>query len=168
MDSLKFDCNLWMVFCEQLLAWLAVCLGLAISQTTCGMYSTGSQFNSASSIGSPLLSGIVFLVTRLLICCNSLSWRRPALVSDLSARPPRGTFWCHVLALPPMPTIQKMAFSIVGPSVWNDLPLNSVLFRVTFPVLFINSSRLSSLAEPGLGASLSSYLEGALYKLIAR
>src|SRR6218665_669196 len=38
----------------------------------------------------------------------------------------------------------------------------------TFPVLFINSSRLSSLAEPGLGAPLSSYLEGALYKLIYR
>jgi len=27
---------------------------------------------------------------------------------------------------------------------------------------------LSSLAEPGLGATLSSYLEGALYKLINR
>ena len=38
----------------------------------------------------------------------------------------------------------------------------------TFPVLFINSSRLSSLAMPGLGAPLSSYLEGALYKLIYR
>src|SRR6218665_2881575 len=39
---------------------------------------------------------------------------------------------------------------------------------VTFPVLFINSSRLSCLAEPGLGVPLSSYLEGALYKLIYR
>src|SRR6218665_2574952 len=37
------------------------CLGLAVSQTTCGMYSTGSQFSSASTIGSHLLSGIVFL-----------------------------------------------------------------------------------------------------------
>jgi len=37
-----------------------------------------------------------------------------------------------------------------------------VLCRGTFPVLLINSSRLSSLAEPGLGAPLSSYLEGAL------
>jgi len=37
-----------------------------------------------------------------------------------------------------------------------------------FPVLFINSSRLSSLAKPGLGAPLSSYLEGELYKLIYR
>ena len=37
-----------------------------------------------------------------------------------------------------------------------------------FPVLSINSSRLSSLAEPGLGAHLSSYLEGVLYKLIYR
>src|SRR6218665_3340602 len=47
-------------------------------------------------------------------------------------------------------------------------PLNFVLSRMTFPVLFINSSRLSCLAEPGLGAPLSSYLEGALYKLIDR
>src|SRR6218665_4033629 len=34
-------------------------------------------------------------------------------------------------------------------------PLNFVLSRMTFPVLFINSSRLSCLAEPGLGAPLS-------------
>jgi len=47
-------------------------------------------------------------------------------------------------------------------------PLTFVLCHGTFPVLFINSSRLSSLAEPGLGEPLSSYLEGALYKLIYR
>src|SRR6218665_1334957 len=47
-------------------------------------------------------------------------------------------------------------------------PLNFVLCRVTFPVLFINSSRLSCLAGHGLGAPLSSYLEAALYKLIDR
>jgi len=81
----KFDCNLRTVFCGRLLAWLVVCLGLAISQTTCGMYSTGSQFSSASIIGFPLLSGIVFLVTRLLIFWSSLSWLWPALVADLSA-----------------------------------------------------------------------------------
>src|SRR6218665_2582267 len=39
----------------------------------CGMYSTGSQFSSAFTIGSHLLSGIVFLVTRLLIFWSSLS-----------------------------------------------------------------------------------------------
>src|SRR6218665_1518826 len=47
-------------------------------------------------------------------------------------------------------------------------PLNFVLCRGAFPVFFINSSRLSSLAEPGLGTPLSSYLEGVLYKLIYR
>jgi len=47
-------------------------------------------------------------------------------------------------------------------------PLNFVFCRGTVPVVFKNSSRLSSLAEPGLGAPLSSYLEGALYKLIYR
>src|SRR6218665_1707334 len=46
---------------------------------------------------------------------------------------------------------QKRAFSIVGPTVWNGFP-----------------SDLRSLAEPELGAPLSNYLEGALYKLIGR
>src|SRR6218665_1629233 len=88
---------------------------------------------------------------------------RPALVADLSARPPRGTFWCHVLALPPG---RKGLSRLWVPLFGMIFPLNFVLCRVTFPVLFINSSRLSCLAEPGLGAPLSSYLEGALYKLI--
>src|SRR6218665_3349195 len=60
-------------------------------------------------------------------------------------------------------TRQKRAFSI-----GMVFPLTSVLCLKTFPVLLINSSRLSSLAGPGLGALLSSYLEGTLYKLIYR
>src|SRR6218665_1155975 len=94
--------------------------------------------------------------------CHSL---RPALVADLSARPPRGTFWCHVIALPPD---RKGLSRLWVPLFGMIFPLNFVLSRMTFPVLFINSSRLSCLAEPGLGAPLSSYLEGALYKLIYR
>src|SRR6218665_1861615 len=144
-----------MAFCGRLLAWLVVCLGLAISRTTCGMYSTGSQFSSAPTIGSHLLSGIVFLVTRLLIFWSSLSLLRPALVADVSARPPRGTFWCHVLALPPD---RKGLSRLWVPLFGMIFPLNFVLSRVTFKVLFINSSRLSSLGEPWLGAPLSSYL----------
>jgi len=64
---------------------------------------------------------------------------------------------------------QKRGFSIVGTSVWSRLPseLRS-LPRDLFSSFFINSSRLFSFAEPGLGAPLSSYLEGALYKLIYR
>src|SRR6218665_1862271 len=65
-------------------------------------------------------------------------------------------------------TRQKRAFSIVGPLFGMISPLNFVLCRGTFTVLFINFSRLSSLAEPGLGAPLSSYFEGVLYKLIYR
>src|SRR6218665_2474975 len=137
----------------------------AISQTTCGMYSTGSQFSSASTIGSHPLSGVVFLVMRLLIFWSSLSWLRPALVADLSARPPRGTFWCHVLALPPD---RKGLSRLWVPLFGMIFPVNFVFCRRTFPGLFINSSRLSCLAEPGLGAPPSSYLEGALYKLIYR
>src|SRR6218665_1100408 len=123
------------------------------------MYSTGSQFSSASIIGSPLLSGIVFWVTCLLIFWISLSCLQPALVADLSGRPLRGTLWCHVLALPPgrkgLSRLWVLLFGMV-------FSLTFVLCCRTFPVLFINSSRLSSLAEPGLRAPLSSYLEGAL------
>src|SRR6218665_3304282 len=129
------------------------------------MYSTGSQFSSASTIGSHLLSGIVFLVKRLLIFWSSSTCLRPALVADLSARPPRRTFWCHVLALPPD---RKGLSGLWVPLFGMIFPLNFVLSRVTFPVLFINSSRLSFFAGPGLGAPLSSYLEGALYKLLYR
>src|SRR6218665_1252799 len=68
----------------------------------------------------------------------------PALVADLSARPPRGTFWCHVLALPPD---RKGLSRLWVPLFGMIFPLNFVLCRVTFPVLFINSSRLSCLAE---------------------
>jgi len=129
VDSLKFDCGLWTVFCGWLLAWLVVCLGLAILQTTCGMYFTGSQFSSASTIGSRLLSGIVFLVMCLLIFWSSLFWLRPALVADLSTRPPRGTFWCHVLALPPdrkgLSRLWVPLFAVFG----MVFPLNFVLCR---------------------------------------
>src|SRR6218665_1275005 len=123
------------------------------------MYSSGSQFSSASSRGSPLLSGIVSLVTHLLIFWSSLSGLRPTLVADLSAPHPRGTLWCRVLALPPD---RKGLSRLWVPLFGMVFPLTFVLCLGTFPVLFINSS----LAGPGLGAPLSSYLEGALYKLI--
>src|SRR6218665_855989 len=87
------------------------------------------------------------------------------LVADLSGRPPRGTLWSHVLALPPE---RKGLSRLWVPLFGMVFPLTFVLCRMTFPVLFINFSRLSSLAQPGLGAPLSSYLEGALYKLIYR
>src|SRR6218665_3005870 len=55
----------------------------------------------------------------------------------------------------------EKGFLDCGSPVWNGLPSE---LRSLTRVLFINSSRLSSLAEPGLGAPLSSYLEGALYR----
>src|SRR6218665_1308152 len=71
---------------------------------------------------------------------------------QFSVRPPRGTFWCHVFALSP----DRKEFCRVWASLFGMVfPLNFVLFLGTFPVLFINSSRLSSLAEHGLGVPLS-------------
>src|SRR6218665_1587893 len=79
------------------------------------MYSTGSQFSSASTIGSHLLSGIVFLVTRLELfnltsACSGRRSLRSATKGDFLVPRARTA------------TRQKRAFSIVGPSVWNDLP----------------------------------------------
>src|SRR6218665_2392026 len=128
-----------------------VCLSFAISQTTrtCGMYSTGPQFSSASTIGSHLLFDIVFLVTRLLISWSSLSQLRPALVADLSARPPRVTFWCHDCHVPPD---RKGLSRLWVPLFGMIFHLNFVFCRGTFPGIFINLSRLSSLTEPGLAS----------------
>src|SRR6218665_3366398 len=46
------------------------------------------------------------------------------------------------------------------PTTTTNTLTTTIIIIITFPVLFISSSRLSSLAEPGLGAPLSSYLEG--------
>ena len=64
------------------------------------------------------------------------------------------------------PIFQQAQYKITGQNPLYKFSLNCL--RGTFPVLFINSSRLSCCAEPGLGAPLSSYLKGALYKLIYR
>jgi len=76
-----------------------------------------------------------------------------------------GTLWFHVLALPPD---RKGLFRLWVPLFGMVFPLTFDLCRVTFPVVFMNFSRLSSLAEPGMGVELllSSYLDEALYKLI--
>src|SRR6218665_3048526 len=50
--------------------------------------------------------------------------------------PPRGTFWCHVLALPPD---RKGLSRLWVPLFGMIFPLNFVLSRVTFSVFFINS-----------------------------
>jgi len=55
-----------------------------------------------------------------------------------------------------------MIYELIANLKSNALSVDLTDSQRTFPVLFINSSRLSS----GLGAPLSSYLEGALYKLI--
>src|SRR6218665_1718979 len=54
----------------------------------------------------------------LFILTSACSGRRS--FRSASKTGPRGTFWCHVLALPPDRKLR--AFSIVGPSVWNSLP----------------------------------------------
>jgi len=66
--------------------------------------------------------------------------------------------------------IQKRAFSVVGPSVWNGLPsdLRSLPRDLSSSVYKLFKTLLFGRAWAAMGAPLSRYLEGALYKLIYR
>src|SRR6218665_1063310 len=117
------------------------------------------HYRISSIVWHCVLGNAPSYLLQLIILTTACSGRRSLRSAS------KGTLWCHVLALPPD---RKGLSRLWIPLFGVVFPLNFVLCRGTFPVLFINSSRLSSLAEPGLGAPLSSYLEGALYKLIDR
>src|SRR6218665_922215 len=65
-------------------------------------------------------------------------------------------------------TRKKRAFSIVGPSVWNDLPSELRSLPQDFSSSFYKLLKTLLFGRDWAGAPLSSYLEGALYKLIYR
>ena len=83
------------------------------------------------------------------ICTHSVD---PSLTRFLSEFPGLG------LSLVGLPDV------VVPEAEFNQTHIQPIfgLCRGTFPVLSINSSRVSSLAEPGLGAHLSSYPEGTI------
>ena len=58
---------------------------------------------------------------------------------------------------------QNRAFSVLGPSTWNGLPLELRLLPRSIPSVFLVLKPLS-FAALGLGAPLSRFLEEALYK----
>ena len=55
---------------------------------------------------------------------------------------------------------QRRAFLVVGPSIWNDLPLKLRSLLVSHPVGFYKSLNRFSLVVAGPGALLSSFLKG--------
>ena len=61
-------------------------------------------------------------------------------------------------------TSTTRAFSVVGPSVWNWLPLSQRLLPRIFSDTFYSSLKTLLFAVQGSGALLNSNLEGALYK----
>ena len=163
MDSLKFECSLWTVFCGRLLAGGVPRFGHITDYMRDVLHWLPVQqrihYRISSIVWHCVLGNAPSYLLELFILTSACSGRwslRSASKGDFMVPRARTA------------TRQKRAFSMVGPSFGMALPLNFVLCRGTFPVLFINSSRLSSLAEPGMGAPLSSYLEGALYKLIDR
>jgi len=60
--------------------------------------------------------------------------------------------------------VSARAFSVVGPSVWNGLPLARNCSPGFFLTHFTLASKLFFLAVQGSGAQLSSNLEETLYK----
>src|SRR6218665_3709819 len=65
-------------------------------------------------------------------------------------------------------TRQKRAFSIVGLSVWNGLPSDLRSLPQDLSSSFYKLLKTLLLGRAWAGSALSSYLEGALYKLIYR
>jgi len=156
-----FACDLWMVYSEPLLDWLVVSPSSAILVNSCGIPFIGFQSTGVSFIGFLQFLGIVSLVLLLLLFRSFLSYLRPVRVGDRFARPLVVTIWYHVLTLP---------LSRIGPSrrlvplSGMAFLLNYALFHMIFRAHFIVSLTPSFLPRPGLGALLSSYLEGVLYK----
>ena len=55
---------------------------------------------------------------------------------------------------------QRRAFSVVSPSIWNDLPPRLRFLLVIHPTGFYKSLKTFSLVVAGPGALLSSFLKG--------
>ena len=114
----------------------------------------------------------------IIFCIGAMVWRcilglAPAYLRDL-CHPTPGTRGCSSLrsseqGLLFVPfartsTTQARPFSVVGPSVWNGLPLSHWLLPGFFLTPSTLASKLFFLAVQGSGELLSSNLEGALYK----
>ena len=97
----------------------------------------------------------------LLTYLTSSPLHQRALADNLSALPPEVILWCLVLAQP---------LHSIGPSrLWAPLlvtvsHMKFALFHGICPARFTSSLKLLFSPGPGLGASLSSYLEVTLYK----
>src|SRR6218665_529671 len=63
-------------------------------------------------------------------------------------------------------TRQARAFSVVGPSVWNGLPLALRLLPRVHSDVFYSSLKTTLFSRARVGALLSSNLEEALYKFM--
>src|SRR6218665_3522811 len=61
-------------------------------------------------------------------------------------------------------TMQRRAFSVVAPSMWNPLPSQIRLLPKSYMPLLYKLLKLIFFTVVGLEAPLSSFLEGALYK----
>ena len=90
-----------------------------------------------------------------------LSYLRPAWVDDHFTRPLVVTIWYHVLTRPLNRRGPSRRLVHLSGMAFHS---NCALFHVVFRARFIVSLKHSFLPGPGLGALLSSYHEGALYK----
>src|SRR6218665_1877368 len=112
---------------------------------------------------------------RIIFCIGALVWRcilglAPVYLRDLCCPTPgtrcRSSLRSLEQGLLFVPfactsTTQVRAFSVVGPSVWNGLPLAQRLLPRILSDTFYSSLKTLLLAVQGSGALLSSNLEGA-------
>src|SRR6218665_1424327 len=102
---------------------------------------------------------ITALVSRCVLCCAPSYLRDLCCpVSVLATRRVFRSAARGELLVPRarLAIMQRRAFSVVGPSAWNDLLVELRSLLITSPSKFYMSLKSFSLAVTGLGASLSS------------
>ena len=119
-------------FCALLPVWLVGYLNLTIFLPICGMSSIGSLWGSALSSRSPVAG---------LVCARSTRCLRSAEQGLLHV-PFARTF-----------TMQSWTFSVVGPLVWNGLPLALRSLPRVFSQKFLQQLKTTLFGPAGVGSA---------------
>src|SRR6218665_3846681 len=133
---------------------------MPLSRVICVTHYTGFAFDSASF--TELLCWCVALSSRhcLSLLAGTVS---PCSLSTLIGRRALRSSSGGKLLVPHVNTsiMQRRAFSVAAPSIWNSLPSQ---IRLLPHLCYTSCLKLIFFTVVGLEAPLSSFLEGALYK----
>src|SRR6218665_488267 len=136
---------------------------MPLSRVICVTHYTGFAFDSASF--TELLCWCVALSSRhcLSLLAGTVS---PCSLSTLIGRRALRSSSGGKLLVPHVNTsiMQRRAFSVAAPSIWNSLPSQIRLLPTSYTPLLYKLLKTDLFIMVGLGEPLSSFLEGALYK----